>query len=327
MKSILLGSLVATSLSTVASGQSFDWPSQLGKPLSDFQSVLGAAAQCEPGGFSVPVKSVSLETTLEDDLYDPVRTDDFAPIDVSGKVDLSFDRDEKRSFKVDRVSHMTCVLGREATATAYAADDRVVRIDISYDRCQSREKRKLFGFESSNVEFWHCDGVDLAEKDFDTALFQGIKARESYGYTRQGQPPLLDLKWSKMMRGDYEAAERRTIVGFGCSGRNEFDSEVSRRPDDEAYRCLIDVDNADPTRWSATAMYEVFRPGVISNDVTSRLTSKRVFVDMPAEKAAAAAIRAELQAMIDGIKNQISARQAQKSSDEGAVSNILGAQN
>ncbi|RWK79067.1 MAG: hypothetical protein EOR51_22560 [Mesorhizobium sp.] len=325
MKSVLLGACLALSLSSTAPAQTFDWSGHLGKPFADLEAALGKAAQCDRGGFSIPVKWVGLDTTLEDDLYDPVRTNDFAPITLSGPVDLSSDRDEERFFKVDRVSYLTCVLGREATATAYAADDLVVRINIEYDRCESRAKRKPFGFQDTTFEFFACEGVDMTEKNFDTALYQSIKARGKPGYNKQGDPGMLNFAWSGSAHGAFAATERRTMVDFGCDIRGEASRQLP--PSVMKYRCLIDVENGDPSRWSATAMYEIFSPGIVFDDVSTRLTARRLFIDMPAEQAAAAAIRPELQAMIDGIKTQISDRKAQKASDDGAVSNVLGAGN
>ncbi|NKJ77785.1 hypothetical protein [Rhizobium leguminosarum] len=251
----------------------------------------------------------------------------YAPILM--EPDLSIDRDSERWYLAPAISRINCTIGREASAIAYSFDDSIFRISLAFDRCKVREERKntFIGTVDNPLIYTACDGLDMTEKDFDTTLYQSIEARKSYGYTKQGQPGLLDFEWSKTIRGDYEAAERRNIVGFGCSGRSEFDSQVSRRSDDEAYRCLIDVDNADQARWSATAMYEIFKPGMISNDVTSRLTSKRLFVDMPAERAAAQSMLPGLQTMIDGIKKEIAERVAAKTSEEKSVSNILGGQN
>lgn len=81
------------------------------------------------------------------------------------------------------------------------------------------------------------------------------------------------------MGGEYEAAERRYVVDFGCSVRSEVQNQISRR--DQSHRCLIDVDNSDPAHWSATSMYETFTPGMIFDDISSRLTANRLFVDMP----------------------------------------------
>lgn len=94
--------------------------------------------------------------------------------------------------------------------------------------------------------------------------------------------------------------------------------------DDEPYRCLIDVENVDLSHWSSTAMYEFLTPGVIFDHVEKRLTAKRAFIDMPAERQAAKSMWPGLQAMIDGINKEISERLAAKVSTDGAVSKILG---
>jgi len=74
-------------------------------------------------------------------------------------------------------------------------------------------------------------------------------------------------------------------------------------------------------------MYESFTPGIIFDDVSSRLTANRLFVDMPAEKQAIESMRPGLQAMVDGIEAGIVDRLATKESKDNGVSNILGAGN
>ncbi|MGO8024879.1 hypothetical protein [Rhizobium leguminosarum] len=321
---------LAVSVPTLASAQAFDWSAQLGTSPSAFEAALGSSSKCTRGGFSVPVRFVDETTTLAPDLFDPVKnTSDTQYAPILTDPDLTVDEKDDRRYVTDLVSTIHCSIGREASASAYIFNDRIVRISLTFDRCKTREERKntFIGTVANPFVYLACDGVDMAEKDFDTSQYQSIKFRNTYGYTKQGKPGMMDFEWAKTMRGDYEAAERELIFDFGCSGRNEFDSQVSRRSDDEAFRCLIDVDNADPARWSATAMYEIFRPGLISNDVTTRLTARRLFVDMPAERVAAQAMFPGLQVMIDGIKAQINDRVGKKVSEDDAVSKVLGAGN
>lgn len=125
------------------------------------------------------------------------------------------------------------------------------------------------------------------------------------------------------MSGEYAVWEPRVMWEVGCNPRDEVSRMIP--PYDKEYRYLIDVDNADPTRWSATAMYEILSPGTFFDDLDSRLTAMRLFVDMPAEKAAAEAIRPELQSMIDDIKARTTEHVSNEAAKDGAVSNILGA--
>lgn len=317
---------------TVVVAQAFDWSAQLGKSTSALQAALGQASRCASGGFTVPVRWINKDTTLSDNLFDPVDTPGPGFISIGGKPDPARDYDEERALHSRKLTSIRCTIGREATVEAYAYEDRLVRIKLRFDRCDSRELRedKLFGNimgSDKPLMVERCDGVDLKEKDFDTALYQSIKARNKYGYDREGSPGMLDFQWSGDMYGEYGQAERRVLWDVLCYRHSR--DELSRMvpPDDMTYRCLIDVENADPSRWSATAMYEILRPGTIFDSVAIRLTSMRLFVDMPAEHAAALAIRPELQAMVDGIKSNIAARVKDGDEKEGAVSNILGAGN
>lgn len=330
MKSWIAAAVLTAWGASNAHAQAFDWSAQLTVSTAAFEAALGSSAKCTRGGFSVPVKFVDATTSLAPDLFDPVKNTSFKQYrPINSDPDLTIDEDDERRYVVDQIATIHCTIGREASATAYAFQDHIFRITLVFDRCNTREERKDRFLSTATIPFVYlaCDGVDMTEKDFDTSLFQAIKVRNTYGYTRQGKPGLMDFEWSKTMRGEFEGAERDIIVGFGCSGRNEFDSQVSRRSEDEAFRCLIDVDNADPKRWSATAMYELFRPGLLSNDVTTRLTARRLFVDMPSERAAAQAMLPGLQNMVNDIKAQIENRVAAKASGEKAVSNILGAGN
>ncbi|RWY70043.1 hypothetical protein [Rhizobium sp. WSM1325] len=312
----------------MAAAQAFDWSAQLGKSSATLQAALGQSGRCATGGFSVPVRWVNKDTTLSDNLFDPVETPGSGAI-IIGKPDPTNDHDDERSYSSSKITSIRCTIGREATVEAYAYEDRLLRIKLSFDRCDNRELRedKLFGnIMGSDKPFMveRCEGVDLKEKDFDTALYLSIKARNKYGYDREGSPGILDFQWSGDMNGEYGQAERRVMWDVLCDrdSRNELSRMIP--PDGMAYRCLIDVENVDPSRWSATAMYEILNPGTMFDSVASRLTAMRLFIDMPAERAAALAIRPELQTMVDGIKSKIAARVEDDDQNDNAVSNILG---
>jgi hypothetical protein len=328
MHAIRLAVAALILMPSLASAQAFVWSQQLQRSPSELEAALGANAKCTHGGqHSVPVKVVDLGTTIEADLFSPVAVHDFMSlVSVVGKENPRVDRNPDRRYVAQGIEKSVCSIGREATATVYSFLNRMFRIELVFDRCESREEKahSVLAMDATFV-YARCDGVDLKEKDFDTILYQSIKARNSYGYTRQGQPGLLDFRWSRFMGGEYEAAERRYVVNFSCSVRDEVQSQMSHM--DQSHRCLIDVDNSDPTHWSATSMYESFTPGIIFDDVSSRLTANRLFVDMPAEKLAIESMRSGLQAMVDGIKKGIVDRLAAKESKENDVSNILGAGN
>lgn len=328
MYAIGLALAALTLMPSLASAQAFVWSEQLQKSPSELEAALGANAKCAHAAqHSVPVETVDLGTTIGADLFSPVAVHDFMSlVFVVGKENPRVDRNPDRRYVAQQIEKSVCSIGREATATAYSFMDRIFRIKLVFDRCESREEKahSLLVMDASLV-YAQCEGVDLKEKDFDTTLYQSIKGRNSYGYTRQGQPGLLDYRWSRFMDGEYEAAERRYVVDFGCSVRGEIESQMSHM--DQSHRCLIDVDNSDPTHWSATSMYESFTPGMIFDDVSLRLTANRLFVDMPAEKLAIESMRPGLQAMVDGIKKGIVNRLAAKESEDNGVSNILGAGN
>ncbi|TAW39039.1 hypothetical protein ELI17_37345 [Rhizobium ruizarguesonis] len=313
---------------TMAAAQAFDWSAQLGKSPASLQTTFGQSGRCATGGFSVPVRWVNKDTILSDNLFDPVDTPGWGVI-IIGKPDPTIDHDDERSYSSSKITSIRCTIGREATVEAYAYEDRLIRIKLSFDRCDNRELRedKLFGnIMGSDKPFMveRCEGVDLQEKDFDTALYQSIKARNKHGYDSEGSPGILDFQWSGDMYGEFDQAERRVMWDVSCNRHSR--DELSRMipPDGMAYRCLIDVENVDPSRWSATAMYEILNPGTMFDSVASRLTAMRVFIDMPAERAAALAIRPELQTMVDGIKSKIAASVEAGDQNDNAVSNILG---
>jgi len=312
-----------------STAQAFDWLAQLGQSPAALQTALGQSGRCATGGFSIPVRWVNKDTTLSDNLFDPVDTPGAGTISYGGKPDPAYDHDDERRYLSSKITSIRCTIGREATIEAYAHEDRLIRIKLSFDRCDSRELRedKFFGNimgSEKPIMVERCEGVDLTEKDFDAALFQSVKARNKYGYGSEGSPGMLDFRWSGNMNGEYRDAERLVMWDVLCSraSRNELSTMIP--PNGMAYRCLIDVENADPSRWSATAMYEILDQGTIFDSVASRLTAMRLFIDMPAERAAALAIRPELQSMVDGIKSKIAARVEDGDQKDNAVSNILG---
>lgn len=330
MKALRLAIGAFLILPGISTAQSFDWSAQLGSSPRAFESALGSSAKCSAGRFSVPVEFIDATTTVAPELFEPVQNTSvkrWAPI--LSEPDLSVDRNGERRYAFDQISTINCIIGKEATAAAYAFNDVIFRIALGFDRCKTREERKntLIGTVANPFVYTACDGIDMREKDFDTALFKSVEARNTFGYNDQGEPGMLDFRWSKNMRGEHEADERRNVASLWCRGRNEIGDMLSRLSDGETYRCLIDVDNADARKWSATAIYEVFKPGIISNEVTSRLTSQRLFIDMPTEHAAAKAMLPGLQAVIDGVKRQIATRVDAKVSEDKSVSKILGAQN
>ena len=309
---------------SVASAQTFDWSAQLGKTPADLRAAIGPSATCLGAGHSIPVAFVDSDTTTTADLFDPVVNASYkaALIDVD---DLSVDRDEERRYIADGIGRLTCTIDREATATAYSFEDRIFRIQLDFDRCETREEQtsSFFGTPNESFVYSPCMGVDTTEKDFDDTLYQAIKARNTYGYTWQGQPGLFDFRWSRYMGGEYEPVERKYVADFWCSGSEEVESLIAKR----SFRCLIDIKNENVSHWSATAMYEFLEPGVIWNEVNLRLTSKRLFVDMPAERHAAESMLPGLQAMVNVVKRNIADSVAAKESKGKAVSNILGAGN
>lgn len=328
MSAIRLAAAALILMPSLASAQAFVWAEQLQKSPSKLAATLGTGAKCSRGApHSVPVDVVDLGTTFEPDLFSPIRVGDInSLVSAIGEENLRVDRDRDRQYVAEGIGKSVCLIGREATATAYSFMDRIFRIELVFDRCQSREEKAhpLVAMNASLV-YASCDGVDLKEKDFDSILYRSIKARNTYGYTKQGQPGFLDFRWSGFIGGEYEAAERRYVGDFRCNVRREVQNQI---PDiDQSHRCLIDVDNSDPTHWSATAMYETFTPGMIFNDVSSHLTANRLFVDMPEEEQAIKSMRSGLQSMVDRIKKGIEDRLAAKESKDNDVSNILGAGN
>lgn len=311
-------SLVALTPNLVIS-QEFDWKAQLGVGLQQFETALGSTAHCDRSGFAIPVRRVNPSTVVDPDLYDPLRTTDFKySFSTLGQPNLHIDEDENRSFTVPGIQKTTCLIDKEASVTATAFDDKIFRVAMRFDRCESREEseNKFLSTPGNKVMQRRCWGADLSEKSFDQALYKQLKARNSYNSNKED-----------LVRKVADEQQRRILGSFYCRLPEEAERMLSRV--DDQNRCLIDVDNTDHRKWSALAMYEFYKPGFISHfDVPSRhLAANRLFIDLVAEASVIETVRPGVEKMVDEIKAKIAARVAKKDSKEGAVSNILGAGN
>lgn len=313
MNALKLAAAASVFAFSISSAQAFEWSSYLQQSPADLQTALGSSATCREMGYSVPVEFIDAETKVRADLVDPV-------VNTSSKrfwidpSDISVDRDERRRFAVENIKTMECLIGREATATAYSADGQIFRIALQYDRCQERKEQTHFLYD---MKYSPCRGADINEKPFDTALYDEIVAI-SHGYED-------DYSWLPFRDGEYTAKEQSLIVALECHGTVELTRWL--RSSKDANRCLIAIDNSDIAHWSATTMYEIYEDGYFSDTVKARLTASRLFVDLPAEHQAAEDMLPGLQAMIDGIKAEIADRIAEKAAKDGAVSDLLGAGN
>lgn len=184
MRATIAAATMLVCAPTIASAQAFDWTAQLGKAPSELQASLGNSARCSTGGFGIPVRWVKENTVLTDDLFDPVDTPGAGIISIGGQPEPRTDYNDERRFSNSRMTTLNCTIGREASVKAFAFDDKVLRIKLSYDRCDRREMRErtFLSTPGNPLMYEACDGVDLKEKDFDSALFDAINARNSYGY-------------------------------------------------------------------------------------------------------------------------------------------------
>lgn len=325
MRSAIAAMAMMAFMPTVVMAQAFDWSAQLGKSPSALETTLSQAGHCDVRGFRFPVVMVTKDTYLTDDLSHPVVTPGGEHGPQGDYQTATSDYDIFRTFSPNKVTSIQCTIGREASVQAYAFEDRIVRIKLTFDRCVDREMQRDM-LSRAMVE--KCVGTDLTDKDFDKALYQAIKARNTYGYRwKQSNPELRDPLASGKISGEFEVAELRALGDVGCPSLAISEADRIVIPYDRTFRCLIDVDNKDPARWSVTAMHEILRPGMFVDTVERKLTAMRLFVDMPAERAAAQAIRPELQTMIDDIKANIAARATAERTKRDAVSNILGGGN
>ncbi|MCT2580912.1 hypothetical protein P3C33_27760 [Mesorhizobium sp. P16.1] len=309
-----LAAAAAVLFSPVASAQAFDWSSQLQKSPAELQAALGSSADCNVSGYSVLVDYIDADTKVDASLLEPIENKSFRS--SWSNQDPSFEQDDNRYFDAESINKLTCLIGREATATAYIFDDRVFRIQIQFDRCTERKKETNFFVE---MEYSPCRGVDLREKDFDVAISKEIDARNAFWYAESDTP------WERFLDGEYASSVQELIIGLRCDGSTEVRRGSSGTS--LSNRCLIDVQSDDASHWSATTMYELYKPGMFSDEVVQRLTSNRLFVDIPAEQTAVQSMLPGLQAMIGGIQQKIADRLAAKESKDNAVSNILGAGN
>ncbi len=323
MRSAIAALVLMAFMPTVVMAQAFDWSAQLGKSPFDLEAALSQAGDCKVSRVTFPLRMVTKDTYLTDDLSRLVVTQGSERIAEYGEKTATIDYDALREFSPDKVTSIECAIGREASVKAYAFEDRIVRIKLTFDRCREREIQRDINFRAT----WEkCDGADLTTRDFDRALDQAIEARNTYGYEPQESDPDLRDPWELVdISGEFERAQIGGLAAVGCPPLGVSDRVIIHV--DIKFRCLLDMDNEDLARWSVTAMYEIFRPGMFGDTVERRLASMRLFIDLPAERAAAQAIRPELQTMIDDIKAKIAARATAERTKRDAVSNILGGGN
>jgi hypothetical protein len=327
MRSAIAALVLMVFMPTVVMAQAFDWSAQLGKSPFDLEAALSQAGDCKVSRVTLSLSMVKMDTYLTDDLSDLIVTrEDFRDTDDGYKTGR-LDYEPFRKFSLDKVTSIACTIGREASVKAYAFEDRIVRIKLTFDRC---EERKIDQDVYTRAAVEKCIGTDLTTRDFDRALYQAIEARNTYGYRLQNMDdnPELRSPWELTNKsGEFEKAQMWGMADVGCPSLNISEANRVIIPFDRKFRCLIDVDNRDLTRWSVTAMHEIFRPGMFEDTVERRLASMRLFIDLPAERAAAQTIRPDLQTMIDDIKANIAARATAERTKRDAVSNILGGGN
>ncbi len=320
MKSWIAAATLVALTPTLAMSQEFDWKAQLGVGLQQFETALGSTAHCDRSGFAIPVRRVNPSTVVDPDLYDPLRTTDFKySFSTVGQPNLNIDEDENRYFPVPSIQKTTCLIDKEATVTATAFEDKIFRIAMRFDRCQSREKHVSELFKNvygEKLETRRCSGVDLLEKSFDESLYKQLKARNLYSADREN-----------LIGNTKDDHQRRALSSFSCRLPDDAERSLSRV--DDQYRCLFDVDSTDRRKWSALAMYEFYKPGFISyfDEPSRHLAANRLFIDLVAEATVIETVQPGVQKMVDDIKAKIASRVAEKDTKEGTVSNILGAGN
>lgn len=143
MYAIRLAVAALTLMPSLASAQAFVWSEQLQKSPSELEALGANAKTCPHAAqHSVPVETVDLGTTIGDDLFSPVAVHDFMPlVSVVGKENPRVDRNPDRRYVAQQIEKSVCSIGREATATAYSFMDRIFRIKLVFDRCESREEK------------------------------------------------------------------------------------------------------------------------------------------------------------------------------------------
>lgn len=333
MRSAIAALVLMVFMPTVVMAQAFDWSAQLGKSPFDLEAALSQAGDCKVSTVTFSLSMVKMDTYLTDDLSDLIVTrEDHRDTDYGYKTGR-LDYEPFRKFSPDKVTSIACTIGREASVKAYAFEDRIVRIKLTFDRCEERELQQDI-YTRAAVE--KCIGTDLTTRDFDRALYEAIEARNTYGYESRNTYEYESQKSNQELRspfeltrisGEFRQAQISGVADVGCPSLFIAGANLIIIPFDRKFRCLIDVDNRDLTRWSVTAMHEIVRPGMFEDTVERRLASMRLFIDLPAERAAAQAIRPELQTMIDDIKARIADRAAAERTKRDAVSNILGGGN
>lgn len=312
--STILAAAAAALLNSVSSSQAFDWSSYLQKSPSELRTALGSSATCSDGPFSVPVEFVDATTKVKADLFDPVVNESYkvALVPIGGE-DITVDRDEHRSYDVPAITTMSCEIGKEARAWTAAVDDNIFYVSIDYERCRTRREERVFLSEETVAV---CRDVDPNEKPFDKEIYKALTASEHHGEAN-------DYSWVPFLSNELSSLEQDAIFRARCDGRSELWDWMRRI--DSKHRCLMSIDNSNPSRWEATSMFELYEPSFFRDEIEAHLTSTRLFIDLPAEKQAVEAMLPGLQEMIDGIQAEIVARVAEKKAKDGAVTDLLGA--
>jgi hypothetical protein len=300
---------------SISPAQAFEWSSYLQKSPADLEAALGSSASCKQVGFFVPLKIVVGDTEIQPNIHDPVRNPIFVNEFNISKEDIDADRDDSRFYDSDSITKITCTIGKEATVTSFGNQGRIFRIELQYDRCRQRREEKILLSEMTDRV---CRDLDAYEKPFDKEVYKAIMASEHHGERD-------DVSWFPLLTDENSQTEWVVLSDLRCEGRPELQNWM--RGKDRSQRCLMSIDNSDPTHWQATTMFEVYEAGLIRDKIDAHLASTRVFVDLPAEKNAVKSMMSDLQKMVDGIKAKIAARVADKAAKDGAVSDLLGAGN
>lgn len=317
MQASTISAAAAALLLSISSAHAFDWSSYLQKSPDELRAALGSSATCSQGNhFAVPVKFVDADTKVKATLFDPVVNTSYKVALVPmGDEDIDIDRNEKRSYEVPAIETMYCDIGKEARTWAAATDGKIFYISIDYERCGERREEALFDTDQKMAV---CRDFDAYEKPFDKEIYKAIMASEHHGEAS-------DISWIPFLPNELSALEQDEAFRARCDGRSELWSWM--RENDRSNRCLISLDNADPSHWQVTTMFEVYQAGLFRDKIEAHLTSTRVFIDLPAEKKAVDGMMPGLQEMVDGIKRRIAARVAAKAAKDGAVSDLLGSGN
>lgn len=278
-------------LNSKASAEAFDWSASLGLSTASFSEKFSSIGKCQLLRYSVNTETINLTSITQERLKDPLSNEKpySAIINLAAEVPSDISYEKNRYYRVPEINRVYCTIGAEAEVYAYAHNDKVFHIELTYTRCSRYVTNSPTCAEYVNDS-----------QPYDKELFEKISKRNSYKYTFQGTPPKLGLPRTDTVSG-YEDLDSDLEHDLLCGSLDR----IQGRHDTSSWRCIRDIDSSDPKKWTGIAMWEQYESGVIWDSNLKHYASKRYFVDLITERQAIKAMNVGLQNYISQIQSEI----------------------